>query len=71
MAPTTTKQWTVQGQSGFDSLKLHNETPIPKLSDHDVLVNFKSVSLNYRDLIIIMVLISSHAQYIQAFRIRS
>ncbi|KAI9878168.1 MAG: hypothetical protein M1830_001737 [Pleopsidium flavum] len=50
MAPTTTKQWTVQGQSGFDSLKHHDEAPIANLDDHDVVVNFKSVSLNYRAL---------------------
>lgn len=52
MAPTTTKQWTVAGKDGFDSLKFEEKAQIPKLGDHDVLVHFHYVSLNYRDLII-------------------
>lgn len=52
MAPSTTKQWTVEGKSGFDSLKFNEKADIPTLGDHDVLVNFHYVSLNYRDLII-------------------
>ena len=57
MAPSTTKQWTVEGKSGFDSLKLHEKVPIPKLGDNEVLVHFYAASLNYRDLIIPMVAI--------------
>ena len=52
MAPSTTKQWTVEGKNGFDSLKFHEKADIPALGDHDVLVNFHYASLNYRDLII-------------------
>ncbi|KAF2265819.1 alcohol dehydrogenase [Lojkania enalia] len=52
MAPTTTKQWTVEGKNGFDSLKLNEKAPIPQLGDRDVLVKIHAVSLNYRDLII-------------------
>ncbi|CAD6567429.1 MAG: hypothetical protein ASARMPRED_000826 [Alectoria sarmentosa] len=52
MAPSTTKQWTVQAKDGFDSLKFHDNADIPPLGDHDVLVNFHYTSLNYRDLII-------------------
>ncbi|KAI4180240.1 MAG: hypothetical protein L6R41_007366 [Letrouitia leprolyta] len=52
MAPTTTKQWTIAGTSGFDSLKFDEKAQIPQLGDHDVLVHFHYVSLNYRDLII-------------------
>ncbi|KAI4094005.1 MAG: hypothetical protein LQ344_002450 [Seirophora lacunosa] len=52
MAPTTTKQWTVAGKSGFDSLKFEEKAQIPQLGEHDVLVHFHYVSLNYRDLII-------------------
>ncbi|CAL3962857.1 hypothetical protein PZA11_000100 [Diplocarpon coronariae] len=50
--PTTTSAWTVEGQDGFDSLKLRKDVPIPALSDNDVLVKFHAASLNYRDLII-------------------
>ena len=52
MAPTTTKQWTVDGTSGFESLKFDEKSSIPLLGDHDVLVHFYYTSLNYRDLII-------------------
>ncbi|KAL8769941.1 MAG: hypothetical protein Q9209_004188 [Squamulea sp. 1 TL-2023] len=52
MAPTNTKQWTIAGKNGFDSLKLEEKAQIPQLGEHDVLVRFHYVSLNYRDLII-------------------
>lgn len=52
MAPTTTKQWTIEGQNGFDSLVFDEKAPIPELGQRDVLVHFHSASLNYRDLII-------------------
>ena len=52
MAPTTTKQWTVQGRNGDDSLFFNEKASIPKLGDKDVLVHFYAASLNYRDLII-------------------
>lgn len=50
--PKTTKAWTVQGRNGFDSLKFHEDRPIPELGDRDVLVRIQAVSLNYRDIII-------------------
>lgn len=59
MAPSTTKQWTVEAPTGFDGLKL-KEAEIPALGDHDVLVNFHYASLNYRDLIISLVSIPLH-----------
>ncbi|KAF2739002.1 hypothetical protein EJ04DRAFT_583419 [Polyplosphaeria fusca] len=52
MPPTTTKQWTIEGKSGFDSLKLDEKAPIPQLGDKDVLVKIHAASLNYRDLAI-------------------
>ncbi|KAI9705444.1 MAG: hypothetical protein M1836_006199 [Candelina mexicana] len=52
MAPQTTKQWVVEGRNGFDSLKLNQQAELPKLGDHDILVKFHAVSLNYRNLII-------------------
>jgi len=52
MVPKTQKQWNVQGQNGFDSLKLNEKAPVPELGDRDVLVKFQAASLNYRDLII-------------------
>jgi NADPH:quinone reductase-like Zn-dependent oxidoreductase len=50
--PKTTKAWTVQGHNGFDSLKFSTDTPIPQISDHEVLVKLHAASLNYRDLVI-------------------
>jgi len=41
MAPTTTKQWTVEGKNGFDSLKFNEKAPVPELGDNDVLVKSK------------------------------
>ncbi|KAL8736866.1 MAG: hypothetical protein Q9181_002257 [Wetmoreana brouardii] len=52
MLPTATKQWTLEGQSGFDSLRFNTSAPIPHLGERDVLVRFHSASLNYRDLVI-------------------
>ncbi|KAH6614009.1 hypothetical protein C7974DRAFT_404268 [Boeremia exigua] len=52
MAPPTTRQWKVQGKSGFDALKFEESAPIPKIGDKDVLVKINGASLNYRDLII-------------------
>ncbi|ORY16790.1 alcohol dehydrogenase [Clohesyomyces aquaticus] len=52
MAPSTTKQWTVEGKDGFDSLKFNENASIPQLGDRDVLVKIHAASLNYRDLII-------------------
>ncbi|KAF1993137.1 hypothetical protein P154DRAFT_451005 [Amniculicola lignicola CBS 123094] len=52
MAPTTAKQWTVEGKDGFESLKLNEKAAVPQLGDKDVLVKMHAASLNYRDLII-------------------
>ncbi|KAF2816368.1 alcohol dehydrogenase [Mytilinidion resinicola] len=52
MAPQTMQQWTVEGKDGFDSLKLNESAPVPKIGDRDVLVKIHAASLNYRDLII-------------------
>ncbi|KAJ4366073.1 hypothetical protein N0V95_000300 [Ascochyta clinopodiicola] len=52
MAPSTTKQWTIEGKDGFDALKLNEGASVPKLGDKDVLVKINGASLNYRDLII-------------------
>lgn len=38
MAPSTIKQWTVEGKNGFDSLKFNEKAPLPQLGDKDVLV---------------------------------
>jgi len=55
MSATTTRQWTVQGQKGFDDLKFNPNAPVPKLGDHDVLVKIRFASLNFRDLVILKV----------------
>lgn len=46
------KQWTVEGKTGFDDLKLNESAPVPKVGEQEVLVKFHAASLNYRDLII-------------------
>jgi hypothetical protein len=38
MAPSKTKQWTVNGTDGFDSLKFDESATIPEVGDKDVLV---------------------------------
>jgi hypothetical protein len=38
MAPSTTKAWTVQGQDGFESLKINEQAEVPEIGDKDVLV---------------------------------
>src|SRR4028118_1950804 len=45
------KVYTTLGD-GIDRLKL-NELPAPKIKSNEVLVRMKSVSLNYRDLLVI------------------
>ncbi|KAF9889331.1 hypothetical protein FE257_007441 [Aspergillus nanangensis] len=49
--PTITKQWTITGHNGFDSLK-YSEAPVPELGDNQVLVKLRGASLNFRDLMI-------------------
>jgi hypothetical protein len=38
MAPSTTKQWTVEGTDGFDGLKFAESAKIPEVGDDEVLV---------------------------------
>jgi hypothetical protein len=49
MAPSTTKQWTVQGKSGFDALKFNESAAVPEIGDKDVLVKgTKLYTVQYR-----------------------
>lgn len=52
--PTSTRAWSLRetDPSNFDGLELKESIPLPKLGDHDVLVEIEAVSLNYRDLAI-------------------
>lgn len=52
--PKTTQAWTVSSfdSKGFETLTFNKETPLPEVSDYEVLVKFHAASLNYRDLII-------------------
>jgi NADPH:quinone reductase-like Zn-dependent oxidoreductase len=52
--PSTTRAWSIReiNKDSFDSLILQENIPLPKLGDHDVLVQIEAVSLNYRDLAI-------------------
>lgn len=54
-APQTTQSWTVEGQTGFDSLKFNESKAVPAVGDSECLVKIQGASLNYRDLIIPMV----------------
>lgn len=55
--PSTQKQWKIQGivKDSFDGL-VYEDAPIPDIGDTDVLVKMQGASLNYRDLIIPLVL---------------
>lgn len=51
--PTTSRAWSVRDiHSDFDGLVLKENVPLPKLGEHDVLIQIEAVSLNYRDLAI-------------------
>lgn len=50
--PKTAAAWTVSVADDFSGLKFNKDTPVPALSDNDVLVRLYAASLNYRDLII-------------------
>ena len=52
MPPTSTAQYTITGQTGFDSLTFSSSSPLPELTPTSVLVHLSYASLNYRDLII-------------------
>lgn len=42
MAPSSNKQWTVEGTTGFDSLTFNENAAIPEVGDKDVLVKSTS-----------------------------
>jgi hypothetical protein len=46
MAPSTTKQWTVEGKDGFDGLKFNESAKIPEVGDNEVLVKSTSYLSN-------------------------
>ena len=54
MASEQFKQWIIASATGVDGLQL-TDAPIPKPGDNEVLVKFRSVSLNYRDIVILNV----------------
>ncbi|KAK3690391.1 hypothetical protein B0T22DRAFT_376998 [Podospora appendiculata] len=52
MAPTTQKQWQIEGANrGFDGL-VYQDGPVPAVGDNEILIKLHGASLNYRDLII-------------------
>jgi NADPH:quinone reductase-like Zn-dependent oxidoreductase len=55
----TTKSWTLSGSDGFESLKFNERYPLDDLTDHDVLIRLHAVSLNYRDVAIPKVRLST------------
>ncbi|PYH88253.1 alcohol dehydrogenase [Aspergillus ellipticus CBS 707.79] len=52
MTCETSPAWILEGQEGLQSLKLINNSAIPPLGDHDILVRIHAASLNHRDLAI-------------------
>lgn len=59
--PIQSKQWVLNGSGSLDCLE-RQTVSIPELGQHDVLVQLKAVSLNYRDLAMVLVrLLSSSA----------
>jgi len=44
MAPSTQKQWTVQGKTGFDALKYATDAAVPSVGENDVLVKCEYLS---------------------------
>ena len=53
MSAISFKKWTIRDPiKGFDSLEMSSGICSTTLGDHDILVNFKAVSLNYRDIVI-------------------
>jgi NADPH:quinone reductase-like Zn-dependent oxidoreductase len=56
MAKLSSAQWTLEAQNGIESLKFA-EVPIPTtLGQHEVLVELRAASLNYRDIVIAKVI---------------
>lgn len=51
MLPRRTAQWVLPQQTGFDSLVLQNDVPIPQLRADEVLIKLHAASINYRDLV--------------------
>jgi hypothetical protein len=49
MAPSTQKQWRVQGTGSFDNLKFNKEAPVPEVGDKDVLVKCEFDRIHYTD----------------------
>lgn len=47
--PKTSKQWSLAGQNGFESLKF-TEEPVPELDDNHVLVKSKFIMLSFSHL---------------------
>ena len=59
MLEGTYKQWTPQGQNGLDSLVASVGSLPKELGEHDVLVKIHAASLNFRDIVLAKVSISS------------
>ncbi|KAF2434955.1 alcohol dehydrogenase [Tothia fuscella] len=52
MATQMSKQWTLETQNAFDGLQF-KEVPIPtSVGEHEVLVEIRAASLNYRDIVL-------------------
>lgn len=56
MAKSTSAQWTLESQNGIESLKFAHVPVHTVLGDHEVLVELRAASLNYRDIVIAKVL---------------
>ncbi|KAK8861384.1 hypothetical protein IAR55_002203 [Kwoniella newhampshirensis] len=47
------QRWRLHGKDGVDALHLEQDSFVPKLGEHEVLLEIQAVSLNYRDIAMI------------------
>ncbi|KXT16142.1 hypothetical protein AC579_5105 [Pseudocercospora musae] len=62
--PTTTSQWTMAANEGFDGLRLEEKVPLPELKSTECLIKIEAASLNYRNIAI------STGKYIRESKVR-
>ena len=55
-SPSPGSEWRVESLDGFESLKYHDTASLEWVGDNDCLVKIEAASLNFRDLIIPMVI---------------
>ncbi|KAF7189239.1 Zinc-type alcohol dehydrogenase-like protein [Pseudocercospora fuligena] len=62
--PSTTSQWTMTADKGFEGLRFEERVSLPELKSTECLVKIEAASLNYRDIAI------PSGKYVRKFRDR-